>query len=166
MDSVSTQPAETPPQKGAADSDALLGYCDVSELPPIDAERDISLCPPHAETRGIFLAEIARRLRNAGAKTPRKRYVGFRRYTQREFMELAVDAAQQLFPDEPLREGLRLLGQGLLGRRWGWRWGSRSLLRDSDWRRRRKNDSSCCGYCLGSGRFVSYTHGYTLVQIT
>lgn len=109
---TSTQSAEAAVDphgaSGTTDADAFV---DVDTLPPIDLERDISLCPPHAQCRGIFLSDIARTLKQKGLTTPQRRYVSFRNYSQREFMELASSAALALSPDMPLRQGLRLLGR-------------------------------------------------------
>ncbi len=78
---------------------------------PLDLEERLQACPPEANTKGIFFNDILRQLKTAGCEEWSHSYLGFKSYSQRDFIELAAFAAVRLHPSAPIREGLRRLGQ-------------------------------------------------------
>jgi len=84
---------------------------------PLDVKRQIALVPDRAQVKGMFLTSMVEEVRRKGgirdgsplaAHGP---WRGFKDYPLREMMEVAVLAAAALYPKEPVREGLRRLGQ-------------------------------------------------------
>ncbi len=78
---------------------------------PIAIESLLSGCP-RAEVKGVFFEPIAARTRRVGKAVGRDRYVTFRGYPLTEWIEFLPAAARVLYPHEPVREGIRRLGQG------------------------------------------------------
>lgn len=81
---------------------------------PLDAEATIALVPPDAVMKGMFLAAMVARAAEAGVSLPsaRARYTAFQWYPLAEHCRLLVEAARGIWPNEPLRQGLRRLGRG------------------------------------------------------
>jgi len=79
----------------------------------LDAETEIAAIPEDAQVRGLLMAPMIADLKKRGGNKslPRERYVGFNLYPLREHARLLVDTCHMLFPDKPLREGLRKLGR-------------------------------------------------------
>lgn len=81
---------------------------------PLDADAVIAAIPSSATITGIFLHAVAEMAKSRGLVLPsaRESYVGFRQYLLREHVTLMVEAARAVWPNEPLREGLRRMGRG------------------------------------------------------
>lgn len=80
---------------------------------PLDAQREIDSIPVNAQIRGMFIVPVVQEARRAGATLgTRDRYVSFQYYPLREHAQLLVEAATAVYPQLPLREGLRRLGRG------------------------------------------------------
>ena len=91
----------------AAESDFVA--LDMSS--PLDIDAHVALVPPGATVKGMqfqaLLDECARR----GKPIAGRRYLGFRDYPGTELVELLVLTAERVWPDVPLREGLRRVGR-------------------------------------------------------
>jgi uncharacterized protein (TIGR02265 family) len=82
---------------------------------PLDPEREMESIPPSAQIRGMFIIpvlQIARRSSKPPGQKQRDRYVPFQFYPLREHARLLIDTAGLVFPQLPLRQGLRKLGRG------------------------------------------------------
>jgi uncharacterized protein (TIGR02265 family) len=77
----------------------------------LDAELELRAIPETAQVRGLLIAPMLGDAKKRGP-LPRDRYLSFNLYPLREHARLLVDSARALFPDIPLREGLRKLGRG------------------------------------------------------
>jgi len=62
--------------------------------------------------KGVFFEPIAERTRRTGRPVGRSRYVAWRGYPLSEWIEFLPAAAHALHPQQPVREGIRRLGQG------------------------------------------------------
>jgi uncharacterized protein (TIGR02265 family) len=69
----------------------------------------IASVPSDIKVRGIFFNTIADELQKIGH--PEKPHIPFKHYPLGELMAFEVRAAQILYPQQPLREGLRRLGR-------------------------------------------------------
>jgi uncharacterized protein (TIGR02265 family) len=81
---------------------------------PLDAEAEIRALPQVAQVRGLMIAPMLANVKKRGT-TPtveRERYLSFNLYPLREHVRLLVDSCKVLFPELPLRQGLRKLGRG------------------------------------------------------
>ncbi len=88
----------------------LPGFQPPTWTESLDVEQRISETPTDATLRGLFFQAIVDRLTALGKAAPAQ-YSGFARYPVREYLELAASAAREIYPLEPLREGLRQLGR-------------------------------------------------------
>lgn len=81
---------------------------------PLDAETELRALPPSAQVRGVMIAPMLANAKKhpTTASLPRERYLSFTLYPLREHARLLVDSCQALFPELPLRQGLRKLGRG------------------------------------------------------
>ena len=87
-------------------------YLDPDWDAPLDVDAHLAAVPPAAMTKGMFFSRILDDYRERYITAPTsERYVGFKDYPLRDWMELAVSAARDLWPQKPLREGLRRVGQ-------------------------------------------------------
>lgn len=84
---------------------------------PLDPHAFLAAMPEGATMKGSFLAAVAGFAADRGFPLPlaRDRYVPFASYPLREHGELMVQAARMVYPDRPLREGLRRIGRGAPG---------------------------------------------------
>lgn len=81
---------------------------------PLDVNDRIAKVPANGRLRGVFFQVIVDALATQGKASPTLRhYAGFSRYPLREYLELSVAAAKQLYPNEPIREGLRRIGHAV-----------------------------------------------------
>jgi uncharacterized protein (TIGR02265 family) len=89
-------------------------YNDPPWAAPLDPETTIAAIPPGASMKGMFLAAMVARAAEAGVALPsaRARYTPFHWYPLAEHCTLLVEAARGIWPQEPLRQGLRRLGRG------------------------------------------------------
>jgi uncharacterized protein (TIGR02265 family) len=80
---------------------------------PLDLAERVAALPPHATVKGMFFQSISDQANAATGKHPgRDRYVSYKDYPLREWMDLLLKAARLTFPRLPVREGIRRLGQG------------------------------------------------------
>ncbi|HTJ82843.1 MAG TPA: DUF2378 family protein [Polyangiaceae bacterium] len=81
---------------------------------PLDPEAVLRAVPPDATMTGTFLAAVVEVAASRGVVLPsaRARYTAFQRFPLREHCTLLVEASRALFPELPLRAGLRKLGRG------------------------------------------------------
>jgi uncharacterized protein (TIGR02265 family) len=92
----------------------LPGFSAPSWTDPLDAAARIAQTPEDASLRGVFFQSVLDDLQSHGKKSMhREHYSSFMRYPLREYMELAVVAARELHPDEPLRSALREIGRAV-----------------------------------------------------
>jgi uncharacterized protein (TIGR02265 family) len=75
---------------------------------PLPWQELVAAVPPDIQVRGIFFNTIADELQKIGHKE--KPHIAFKLYPLSELMAFEVRAAQLLYPQQPLREGLRRLG--------------------------------------------------------
>jgi uncharacterized protein (TIGR02265 family) len=81
---------------------------------PLDVERALESIPADATISGMFFNRLigAARAQSAVLPSARERYLAFTFYPLVDLARLVLDAAPLLFPDRPLRQGLRALGRG------------------------------------------------------
>jgi uncharacterized protein (TIGR02265 family) len=86
-------------------------------LAPLDLRAHLDAVPSHGEVRGMYfvaLLEACKRLApSAKASLARwldRRFVAFRSYSLRDYLELSHEVATALYPRVPPREALRRLG--------------------------------------------------------
>lgn len=92
-------------------SDDLAGFGRPGWDEPIDVEGRLANAPEDGWVRGMFfqgLVDFAKT--KPGAPLGRDRYLAFKAYPLREYIELLARLAAAAFPDSTLREGLRRLG--------------------------------------------------------
>lgn len=81
---------------------------------PLDPVTEIDRIPAEATMSGLFLAAVVDMAKQKGVTLPSARpsYTAFRPYLLREHCALMVEAACAIWPEEPLRQGLRRIGRG------------------------------------------------------
>lgn len=78
---------------------------------PLDVEERIDACPADAAVRGMFYQEVLDALKKGGKPAPIEgSFIGFKLYPTKDYMRLAYDGARALYPEEPPRRALYLLG--------------------------------------------------------
>jgi uncharacterized protein (TIGR02265 family) len=85
---------------------------------PIDVVAYLHACPSRATTRGTFYQTLVEHVENKLGAVPasvfegvsQRRWVVFKLYPLREFIQLAVNVAGAVYESLPLAEGLRRLG--------------------------------------------------------
>lgn len=76
-----------------------------------DLEAWISETPEHATVKGMYADAVLQALKRSGSPLPdAQRYISFKDYPLKEFMRLALDASQTLYPQLSPAEGLTRLG--------------------------------------------------------
>jgi uncharacterized protein (TIGR02265 family) len=86
---------------------------------PIDVPRYLHMCPSAAETQGTFFQHVCDAVEEQLGTLPpelmrdlpARRWLAFRRYPLREFMQLTVNAAALLHPALPTAEAIRRVGR-------------------------------------------------------
>lgn len=79
---------------------------------PLRLEERVAALSPTATVKGMFFSDIVQDVhRRTGNAPARKRYVAFRDYPFREWIELLAEAAELAYPDARPLEGIRRLGQ-------------------------------------------------------
>jgi uncharacterized protein (TIGR02265 family) len=80
---------------------------------PFDADAAIARIPAEATIAGMFPHALAAEARRRGGNLPsaRPKYVGFTFYPLREHARLLVETCQRFYPELPIRQALRHLGQ-------------------------------------------------------
>ena len=73
---------------------------------PMDPEAYLAITPPGLGVRGMFFQDLYKLL----GESPPTRIIAFKSYPLEDWMRLMLRAAQKLYPDQSLREGLRRLG--------------------------------------------------------
>jgi uncharacterized protein (TIGR02265 family) len=88
-------------------------FLEPSWTAPLDTASAIQALPAQTTLSGMFFEAVVAAARAANATLPsaQARYVPFRFYPLREFARLLVEAAPALYPDEPIRQALRLMGR-------------------------------------------------------
>jgi uncharacterized protein (TIGR02265 family) len=87
---------------------------------PVDVEGHLAALSEDACARGFYFIELLKRLE---ARVPgfdpfaelglqRAEYRSFKEYSYRDYLQINVLAAQKMFPQHPVGEGLRRLGHG------------------------------------------------------
>jgi uncharacterized protein (TIGR02265 family) len=81
---------------------------------PLDVEAALHAIPSSATISGVFISSVVELVKKRGHTLARagESYTAFKPYRLREQAELLIDAARAVWPDEPLRQGLRHLGRG------------------------------------------------------
>jgi uncharacterized protein (TIGR02265 family) len=88
------------------------GFVPVDWSAPFDPVAHIAACPAEFTIKGVIAHGVVRRLERGGyAPAGRYSFQTFKDYPLREHLELVVDAARLMHPDQPLREALRRLGR-------------------------------------------------------
>ena len=80
---------------------------------PLDVAAHLAMVPATATVKGTIAQSTVDALVAAGKPKPAKSYAPFRDYPTKELIELNIESVRVLFPDAPLREGLRQLGRNL-----------------------------------------------------
>lgn len=79
---------------------------------PLDLAERLASLPAQATVKGMFFQTMSGQAFAASGQLPgRDRYVAYKDYPLREWIELLLKAARLTFPRVPVREGLRRLGQ-------------------------------------------------------
>lgn len=79
---------------------------------PLDLAERVAAIPAHATVKGMFFQTMSDQANATSGQLPgRERYVPYKDYPLREWMELLPKAAKLAFPRLPVREGIRRLGQ-------------------------------------------------------
>lgn len=76
---------------------------------PLDVAARIRATPPNITAKGMFFEHLARSARQLGVRCE-ERYVAFRDYPLREFMQLTAEYGAARHPRLPAREALRRVG--------------------------------------------------------
>lgn len=82
---------------------------------PLDVEAHIADIPTDATMNGLFLSAVVDVAIERGAPRPtsaRPSYISFRPYPLAEHARLLVEVARAVWPNQPVRIGLRRLGRG------------------------------------------------------
>lgn len=81
---------------------------------PLDLAGSLRQIPDSATVSGMFLEPLVEVARSKGytLRAARDRYVPFRFYPMREHAQLLVETCERIYPELPLRQGLRKLGRG------------------------------------------------------
>lgn len=88
------------------------GYTIPDMTAPFHVDAYLQACPADATIKGMFLNDLLAHVAQAGGGAlTDKRYVAFKDYPMREYVELAPRAAARAYPDAPVREGLRRIGR-------------------------------------------------------
>lgn len=81
---------------------------------PLDVDGVFAGIPEYARTRGLHLQQLVDTLRERGAPCDDlPEYAPLATYPMREYIALLHGAASALYPDVPLRQALRQLGDGI-----------------------------------------------------
>lgn len=79
---------------------------------PFDARAYHDACPPEATIKGMFVNDLLEHVAKGGGRAiTDKRYVAFKDYPMREYLELAPRACEVAYPGVPPREALRRIGR-------------------------------------------------------
>lgn len=79
---------------------------------PLDLDAELAAVSAASTTKGFMLDSIVSDLRERKlAPADVGSFIGFKDYPTRDYMRLAVQAAGLMWPDLPLREGIRRVGQ-------------------------------------------------------
>jgi uncharacterized protein (TIGR02265 family) len=79
---------------------------------PLDLAERLAQLPAQATVKGMFFQTMSDQAFVASGQLPgRDRYVAYKDYPLREWIELLLKAARLTFPRVPVREGIRRLGQ-------------------------------------------------------
>jgi uncharacterized protein (TIGR02265 family) len=80
---------------------------------PLDLDAELRRVPETAKQKGMFLIPMVLEAKKLGHSLPsaRERYVPFQDYPLREHVQLLVESARVLFPQQSLRQALRRLGR-------------------------------------------------------
>jgi uncharacterized protein (TIGR02265 family) len=77
----------------------------------LDVEAHLAVVPRGGTVKGMFFQDFIKPLNDLGKKpATRTRYIAFKDYPLKEYMELALEVAPQIHPEQSLRESLRRLG--------------------------------------------------------
>jgi uncharacterized protein (TIGR02265 family) len=87
------------------------GFAVPSFTAPLDLEAHLALVPAHATVKGTIAQATVDALVSAGKPAPAEKFTPFRDYPMRSLIELNYRSAQTIYPDVPVREGLRRLGK-------------------------------------------------------
>lgn len=90
----------------------MSGFIEPPWAAPLDVQAMLGRIPPGATIAGMFflaLVEGAQR-RQVELPFPRERYLPFGFYPISEFAPLLLRAAEQFYPELPVRQGLRRIG--------------------------------------------------------
>jgi uncharacterized protein (TIGR02265 family) len=82
----------------------------------IDFEARIAAIPEHAVARGMFFQYLLEAMGPGSPRPEVRRYVAFKNYPMREYVQLLAAAYKRAFPRLPATEGVRRLGHQIYGR--------------------------------------------------
>lgn len=77
---------------------------------PVDVDAELARFAEGDTIKGVILGNVSDQLKAAGHDAPK--FTAFRDYPFHDYIRLLIEASQLLFPDEPVREGLRRIGHG------------------------------------------------------
>jgi uncharacterized protein (TIGR02265 family) len=79
---------------------------------PFDIEAYLDRIPDTAITKGMFFDPVRRPLLERGERLPgRERYLAFRDYPLREYLDVVLACGARLYPDASIRQRLRVMGR-------------------------------------------------------
>lgn len=79
---------------------------------PLDLAERLAALPAQATVKGMFFQTMSDQAFAASSQLPgRDRYVAYKDYPLREWIEVLLKSARLTFPRVPVREGIRRLGQ-------------------------------------------------------
>jgi uncharacterized protein (TIGR02265 family) len=79
---------------------------------PVDVAAAVNAAPTNETVKGYLLQAVLEEAKKAGKAWPgRAKYVGFKDYSIREHVETIAMGARVIYPELPIREGLRRLGR-------------------------------------------------------
>jgi len=79
---------------------------------PLDVEAIVEKIPASAKVKGMFFHAVQDQARKRGlAPIGRAKYIAFQDYEVREHAHFLVDSAKAIYPEQPVRQGLRQLGR-------------------------------------------------------
>lgn len=93
---------------------------------PVDAAAEIAACPPTLTLKGLMSTALVDACAAGGVPLPSAlpRYLPFHPYPLRHHMQLLLEAAAALYPNDPTRVALRRFGRGV-----------RSIIKDTPYGR-------------------------------
>ncbi|HTV24062.1 MAG TPA: DUF2378 family protein [Polyangiaceae bacterium] len=111
----STRAISLPPAEARLDAELAAYGLSAAHFRSLDAREALDVdarireTPLEKQTKGMFFEAVTRAGRNLGV-VREQRYVSFRDYSLRDFMQLVAEYARARYPGIPVRDALRRVG--------------------------------------------------------